>query len=100
MKKIDKNIDSYKLYVENILSKSEHKNTTSVQHNNTSVQHNNTSVQHNNTSVQLPSDNLIVTKKYHREEYANQNYNNITMQYLNLSYKDYSNKVLSGFGPY
>ena len=86
MKKIDKNIDSYKLYVENILSKSEHKNTTSVQHN--------------NTSVQLPSDNLIVTKKYHREEYANQNYNNITMQYLNLSYKDYSNKVLSGFGPY
>ena len=94
MKKIDKNIDSYKLYVENILSKSEHKNTTSVQHNNTSVQHKNT------TSVQLPSDNLIVTKKYHREEYANQNYNNITMQYLNLSYKDYSNKVLSGFGPY
>jgi ketopantoate reductase len=93
MKKIDKNIDSYKLYVENILSKSEHKNTTSVQHNNTSVQH-------NNTSVQLPSDNLIVTKKYYREEYANQNYNNITMQYLNLSYKDYSNKVLSGFGPY
>ena len=86
MKKIDKNIDSYKLYVENILSKSEHKNTTSVQHN--------------NTSVQLPSDNLIVTKKYYREEYANQNYNNITMQYLNLSYKDYSNKVLSGFGPY
>lgn len=91
MKKIDKNIDSYKLYVENILSKSEHKNTLS------SVD---SSVQPKNTSVQLPSENLIVTKKYHREEYANQNYNNITMQYLNLSYKDYSNKVLSGFGPY
>jgi hypothetical protein len=86
MKKIDKNIDSYKLYVENILSNSEHKNTNSVQPK--------------NTSVQLPSENLIVTKKYHREEYANQNYNNLTMQYLNLSYKDYSNKVLSGFGPY
>lgn len=91
MKKIDKNIDSYKLYVENILSKSEHKNTLSSVDN---------SVQPKNTSVQLPSENLIVTKKYHREEYANQNYNNITMQYLNLSYKDYSNKVLSGFGPY
>ena len=91
MKKIDKNIDSYKLYVENILSKSEHKNTLSIVDN---------SVPHKNTSAQLPSENLIVTKKYHREEYANQNYNNITMQYLNLSYKDYSNKVLSGFGPY
>ena len=89
MKKIDKNIDSYKLYVENILSKSEHTNTLSSVDNN---------IQQKNTPSE--NNNLIVTKKYHREEYANQNYNNITMQYLNLSYKDYSNKVLSGFGPY
>jgi len=86
MKKIDKNIDSYKLYVDNILSKSENTNTLPRVDN--------------NTPSNSENNNLIVTKKYYREEYANQNYNNITMQYLNLSYKDYSNKVLSGFGPY
>ena len=47
-----------------------------------------------------PNCQVDIVRKYYRSEYIDQSYNNITLQYLNLSYKDYCNKVASGFGPY
>jgi len=104
MKKIDKNIDSYELYVDNLLTNKVNSSkdaSTRLPAGKPSVPMTKSHI--SNSPIQqlsTPENNTMVTKKYHREEYTKESYKNIAMQYLNLSYKDNLNKVQSGFGPY
>ena len=111
MKKIDKNIDSYELYVDNLLTNKVNSSKDasirlpagkpSVPMSKSNIS-NSPLIESNlqKQQVSTPENNTMVTKKYHREEYTKESYKNIAMQYLNLSYKDNLNKVQSGFGPY
>lgn len=104
MKKIDKNIDSYEFYVDNLLTNKVHSSKDSsvlLSTGKPSVPMSQPRISNSPTQQVLsPGNNITVAKKYHREEYTKESYKNITMQYLNLSYKDNLNKVQSGFGQY